>query len=515
MSAQENRGRPVGARSRLRRDVAREIRRSLALTALALVPGAGLTQTRYRRFGWVLLSLFVLGSLGLAVLVLAKGALATALAVAVRPDLLLTIAALAVVGALVWMFSIVLTHRDTEPERADLPARVGLRFFTALMCLLVALPTVQVVRYASIQRDVVGTVFSGDKTPAGGQPTAAKPKQAAADPWEDVPRVNMLLLGSDAGTDRVGIRTDSMVVASIDTKSGNTVLVSIPRNLERVPFPAKNPLRKLYPNGYYCPQAPPGSECLINGVWELAGERRDLFKNDPNPGLTTIRDVIGEVTGLSIDYSTVIDLAGFQSLVDAMGGVWVDVKERLPVNGYRTSSGAIAGVEGWIEPGRQKLDGYHALWYARSRLTSDDYSRMRRQRCLIGTILDQVNPATMLAKYPQLAQVAKDNISTDVKVSELPAWVELVQRIQRGSISSLTFTADNINPADPNFPRIRRMVQDAVAATPKAGGTATATAPGPPPGTGTAPRTPTSSLPTGATATTSPTGALVDVRSAC
>ena len=69
----------------------------------------------------------------------------------------------------------------------------------------------------------------------------------------------------------------------------------------------------------------PGNECLINAVWSVAEDNKALFKNDPNPGLTTIRDVIGEVTGLHVDYSTVIDLAGFQSLVDAMGGVTVNV----------------------------------------------------------------------------------------------------------------------------------------------------------------------------------------------
>ncbi|MDQ6715107.1 MAG: LCP family protein [Actinomycetota bacterium] len=510
MTADDHRGRPMGSRARRRRDLQARNRRSFVLTALAIVPGAGLTRTRHRLFGWILLAVCLVGLVAGLLLVRAKGLMGAALGVAVNPDLLLAIAGLAAVGGLVWIFSVVLTNRESEPTDADPRSRFALRLFTGLVCVLVALPTIQVVRYASIQRDVVGSVFSRGSLPQD-NPSAARPNQTAADSWKDVARVNMLLLGSDAGSDRTGVRTDSMVVASIDTKTGNTALISIPRSLQRVPFPASNPLRKLYPNGYYCPDAKPGDECLINGVWALAEQHKDLFKNDKNPGLTTIRGVISEVTGLSIDDTTVVDLAGFQSLVDAMGGVRVNVTERLPVNGYHTASGAIAGVEGWIEPGNQLLDGYHALWFARSRLTTDDYSRMRRQRCLIGTILDQVNPGTMLGKYPQLAQVAKNNIQTDINVADLPAWVDLVQRIQKGSITSLTFTEDIINTTRPDYAKIRQLVANAVNPPPAATGEATGTAGPTPTGTATSTKTPSPTTTKRPQDTTAP----VNVREAC
>jgi polyisoprenyl-teichoic acid--peptidoglycan teichoic acid transferase len=505
--------RPVGARTRLRRHVRRQTRRSVIHTALALIPGAGLLGTRYRRLGWLLLGLVAAIVVVVSLFVLAKGAVSAALNVAVRPDALLAIAGLTVVGGLVWVFSIILTHIGTAPGRVTGSNPWGLRVFTALICLIVAIPALQVVRYSLIQRDVVSTVFTGPSV-GGLTPSAlqtATPQAQAADPWADVRRVNLLLLGSDAGSDREGTRTDSMVEVSIDPQTGNAVLISIPRSLERAPIPASNPLHKLYPNGYYCPNAKAGEECLINGIWSLAEDNKDLFKNDPNPGLTSIRDVIGEVTGLHVDYSTVIDLAGFQSLVDAMGGVTVNVNERLPIQGYHTSSGGVAGIEGWIEPGRQTLDGYHALWYARSRLLSDDFSRMRRQRCLIGALLDQVKPVSMLAQYPQLAQVAKDNVATDIPVAQLPAWVDLVQRIQKGSITSLTFTSDNISPANPNYPKMREMVQAAInpAAAPVTPSTTTSA---PPTSTkGTSGKSTTSSP----TSTPTVAGGAVDVRSAC
>jgi LCP family protein required for cell wall assembly len=507
MSGEDQRRGPVGRRTRQRRQLRGETLRSLGLTTLAVVPGAGLTRTRYRLFGWILLSLFVLGVVALALLVTAKGALNTVLSLAVSQDLLLAVAGLSIFGGLVWIFSIILTHRGTEPANADPGLQRGLRLFTALICLVVAAPMVQVVRYAAIQRGVVDTVFAGSSTPKV-KGTAA-PDGAADDPWKGVTRVNMLLVGSDAGSDREGIRTDSMIVASINPQTGNTTLISIPRNLERVPFSASNPLHQLYPNGYSCPDAKPGAECLINAVWKTAEDNRALFKNDKNPGLTALRDAIEQVTGLKMDYSTVIDLDGFSKLVDAMGGVMVDVKERLPIGGKVDASGRLRGETGWVEQGYQRLDGFHALWYARSRVLSDDFDRMRRQRCLIGIIVAQVNPVMMLSKYPALAQVAQDNIWTDLAANELPAWVNLVQRMQRGTISSLTFTADNINTARPDFAKMRLLVQAAISppATPSS---VTTTKPTTPPSTAT-------TRPGPSTSTTRPPDgdAPVDVRDAC
>lgn len=163
MSGQVRRGGPVGRRTGHLREMRGETRRSLGLTALALVPGAGLTRSRYRLFGWVLLGLFVAAVVALALVVTAKGALNTAVSLAVSQDLLLTVAGLSVVAGLVWIFSIILTHRATEPPDADRALRRGLRLFTALVCLLVAAPVVEVARYAAIQRDVVDTVFVGSE----------------------------------------------------------------------------------------------------------------------------------------------------------------------------------------------------------------------------------------------------------------------------------------------------------------------------------------------------------------
>jgi len=298
------------------------------------------------------------------------------------------------------------------------------------------------------------------------------------DPWAHLGRVNVLLLGSDAGDNREGVRTDSMIVASIDTKTGNTVLLGLPRSLQKVPFPTSNPLHAVWPNGFNC-----GNQCLLNAVWEQAATvHRDLFPGDPNPGLTTTRDVIGEVLGLRIDTYTIIDLNGFKSLVDAMGGVDVNVPRKIPIGGGKNQrTGLSLPIYGYIPPGQQHLDGYKALWFARSREGSNDYERMGRQRCMVTALLDQANPAQLISRYPALAKVAKNNIQTGIRQQDLAAWVTLVQRIQHGTVRSLPLTNKVIGTVNPDFAQIRALVAASIApkrtTTPKPKPTGTATKP--------------------------------------
>lgn len=424
--------------------------RFFGLTALSTVlPGAGLLPTRRRPVGLALL----LGALLLGSLALfygwRKGFVVAALDLAVRPGMLVMLLVATVVGALLWCAGILLTARETAPRGAGRGWRAA---FAALCCLLVLAPAANAVRYLTIQHDVITVLTGGNES------------EEDANAWAGRPRVNVLLLGSDAADDRVGVRTDSMMVASIDTRTGDAVLFGLPRNLGHAPIPSSNPLSTLYPNGYDC-----GDECLLNGIWTLAADHAEsdpsLFPGDDNPGLTTTRDVIGEILGLSIDRTLVVNLRGFQALVNAMGGVDINVKERVCVscelvNGRIVFTG---GEERWIEPGFQHLDGYHALWYARSRAGSDDFSRMRRQRCVTGAILNQADPVALLRNYPALAEVVKDNVTLDIPTSELPAWAELVGTLQdEGSIRSLPITNRVVRVANPDYDRIRELVQVAI-----------------------------------------------------
>ncbi len=510
MSQPQERGRPRQGGSPVllvdTRRRGRTVGRSLGLTALGtLVPGAGLVAAGRRRTGVPLLAGSVLVVALLAAVTLRRGLVVTALSVAVSNTWLVLLSLGVGVAAIIWAVSIVATHAATRPSRA----RALTKGFTAAMCLMVLGPAVAAIQYAAIQRDLVGSMFanpaptapSGASAPAAGagpRPGArATPDPSRSDPWAGTARVNVLLLGSDAGADRTGVRTDSMMVASINPSTGNTVLFGLPRNLERVRFPAGDPLHRVWPHGYDC-----GSVCLLNAVWTEAYNHRSLFTGESNPGLTATRDAISQTLGLRIDNTAVIDLAGFTSLVDAMGGVTVTVHERIPIGGSHDVSGGIipGSIKGWIEKGTQHLNGYRALWFSRSRATTDDYSRMRRQRCMVGALLTQANPVALLGKYPQLARVAKTNISVDIPAGDLPAWVVLAQRVKHAKITSLPFTPANINVVHPNFAAIRVLVTSALSAS---------NAPAPltpkPAFNAAAPATPTAGTPTsGISTSTSP-----------
>jgi LCP family protein required for cell wall assembly len=463
-------------RETLRRELTSGFRRALGLTALGtVVPGAGLTQTRSRKAGWTILLLAILSGAAAAYYVLSTGVTNAALSIVARPNVLQALAVAFVVGGLLWCGSIILTAVQSRPTRLDRTRTRMLAGFTTLMVFVVAASSFKVAEYAAITQSTVASVF-------GSAP--ARPGQGAQvaegdDPWADQARVNVLLMGSDAGVGRTGTRTDSMIVASIDTKTGRTALISLPRNLQRVPLPDTSPLRGLYPTGTYgspvCirEQADPNDQCMLNAIWTEVDQYREDHPGEysgPVPGRDETRNVIAEVLGLKIDHTVVVDLKGFSRLIDAMGGVDINVKlsgngTKLPIGGHSDGRGGVIGESGYFKPGLQHLSGYYALWYARTRAADSDTYRQARQRCVVQAVINQVNPASMVAKYPEVAQILKDNVYTDVPAQNLPAFVDLIERVQKAhAITSVSFSQIKGFRADrPDFDQIHELVQKSIA----------------------------------------------------
>ena len=445
--------------------------RSVALGTL--FPGLGLLGTRWRNLGraLVLVTLLVIG------FTLARlwrgGVLRSALEASVSPEVLQWVGLGVLVGGVLWVGSIVLTAEQTWPPRRR-TGRVARVAFAAAACLIIAAPAAMAVQLLDVQATLIDESFASESDDNNNGLTGGSKE----DPWAGTPRVNTLLIGSDAGADRIGVRTDSLMVVSTNTETGDTLLIGIPRNLEFVPIPDDNPLSTVWPNGYDC-----GDECLMNGIWTLAEDRRDLFPGVESPGRQSTIDVVGEITGLEIDHSVVINLRGFTALVNAMGGVEINVQERVCTDCSQREDGSIRwtdGEERWIEPGVQRLNGHDALWYSRSRAGKDDFSRMRRQRCVAGALIDQADPVSLLRNYPELAAVVKNNVDFDIPRDDLTAWVDLILRVQEGgSIRSLPFTNKVLSPANPDFDEIRRLVDKALTppppSTPKPSSSATST----------------------------------------
>lgn len=314
-------------------------------------------------------------------------------------------------------------------------------------------------------------------------------------------RYNILLLGVDAADGRDGVRPDSINVASVHAETGRTVIFGLPRNLEGVPFPADSPLHDLYPDGYRCEDG----GCMINGIHTLAEEHADLYP-DKDAGLAAMTEVAEATLGLDINYYAMVDMGGFQSLINAMGGIRLDINKRIPMGGGGSN------VHGYIEPGENvHLDGYHALWFARSRHGSSDYERMIRQKCVMSAMARQLDPGTVATRFVQLSEAGGDILRTDVGGGHLAELAELALRAKDLDIVSVNFMPPLIVAADPDFDLIRATVNDTVAAseavdTPAAEPTPAATSEAPPEAAPEADDVPTTSeSATSEPATTAPT----------
>ena len=477
------RARPSGARSRARHGTGRGdgFGGVVGWTLLGgLVPGVGLIRAGRRVLGGIVLGMVVSALAAVAAFAVLGDPVRWTTSVAVNPAKLGWVVAALAGLTLAWVVLVVATHaslrrgaRLTGPQRFACAAM--------LVCLVGVgvLPAAKAADYALLTRQTLVTVFHEDPAPA--QSGAEQPQVEAPDPWASLPRVNVLLIGSDAGADREGVRPDTMIVASIDTATGNTVLFSLPRNLQRVPFPPGTPAAEAFPQGFYCinPANGVNTDCLLNGIWTFAENHAgDYYKGVKDPGLTATMQAAETVTGLSINNYVMINLQGFKEFVNAVGGLTIDVKQRLPIGGDVENP---SSTTGWIEPGVQKLDGYHALWYARSRWSTSDYDRMQRQRCVIGAMAQQADPVTVAENLPAILRTARQNIQTDIALSQLDAWVQLTQRVKGATVRSLPFTDAVVNTADPDVGRIHQLVQKALTppTSPPAASTTTSTTPAP------------------------------------
>ncbi|QEO13569.1 LytR family transcriptional regulator [Agromyces intestinalis] len=280
-------------------------------------------------------------------------------------------------------------------------------------------------------------------------------------------RYNILLLGGDSGPDRDGMRPDSMTVASIDATTGQAVMIGLPRDLEYVPFPEDSPLAAAYPEGYGAIDGCEVDVCLLNSIYtevELKSPEMypDAVARGSEPGIDAMIDAAEGVTGLEIQYFVLIDMQGFEQLIDALGGVDINVDTRLPIGGDEDNN----NVDGWIEPGPQHLDGFHALWFGRARygVAGGDYARMGRQRVLQEAVLRQFNPQNVLAKFQDVAAASADVVKTDIPQSALGYFVNLGMKTRELPIVHVELVPENgIDPAEPDWDYIHALVQQAVA----------------------------------------------------
>ncbi len=446
------------------RPSASDFRRFLGRTFIGtVIPGTGLIAAGRRRSGVTIFTVFLLGVTAVITFVVRDGR-AGVIDLGSDPDRLQVVAWGLLAAAVLWLLTAVASFYLLEPRHLRVPQRLLGVVVLVVTATLVLTPLSLGSRYAYTTSEVVGDVFVDEDE----QHSLTVPEGATEkDPWAGKSRVNVLILGADSGDDRDGTRTDTVMVASIDTETGDTALFSLPRNMQYMPFP-KGPMRDAYPDGYHGDEE---SEYWLFAMYKnVPAEFPEVFEDIPDPGAEALKLSVGEALGLDIDYYVMANLRGFQSLVNALGGIDIDVPYRIPIGTRAIEGVGCTRATGWIEPGEnQHLDGYHALWFARARCgpgpVNDDYERMRRQRCVIGAIAQQADPFNLLVRYQQLAKVAQDNMSTDIGRQRLADFADLALKVQEsGSIRSLPFTNQIVDYGDPDYDLIRTFVEDSLAA---------------------------------------------------
>ena len=506
----------AGAGSRLDRS----FRRCATLTiASTLLPGLGLAGAR-QRWAKILGVLLPIGFLGGLIWLAVRAIMNPERAIGwvLRPGLLRGALVVLIITAVGWACLIALTHLITRPKGLTTTKRaIGAGLVIALT-FIVSAPLAVGARYTLSQLQLLGSI-TGDDVTAGSRPNI---DTNAENPWKDTPRLNILLLGADSTDTRIKDaggsytpRTDTIMVASIDTTTGDTTLIQIPRNLEHTPFPEGSKLAQLFPRGFR--GAGDEAEWYVNALWEktVAGDHPEMIEalgtpTPTYPGAEVLKQGIEGITGLHMHYFALVNIDGLEQLINAMGGVRLNVNRKLPIGGDHQTG---RRPHGWVQPGEnQLLDGYNAMWYARSRFDSDDYDRMARQSCLVNAVIKQADPLTMLTRYEGIAQASSDMVMTDIPQEVLALVAQLAVKVKDASVSRLAFVdgQNGFVSANPDFTLTRTRVHDAITppthtteptATTTPTETPSTTKPSPTPTTNTPPEQP-SATPTAAPAST-------------
>jgi LCP family protein required for cell wall assembly len=288
---------------------------------------------------------------------------------------------------------------------------------------------------------VATTATTPPRTTVAAKP-AARPAPVEAGRW------NIALLGGDAGPRRRGLRTDTMIVVSIDRGTGDLASISVPRNLQRLPMP-KGVLRKRFPSGF---------NNFANALYPYVATHPDLHL-DPSE---SIKGALAELLGIPIDNYVLVDMAGFIKIIDALGGVTVDLSARVPlvpnIDG-RTKEAPAVG------PGPVRMNGKMALSFVRTREADSDYQRMKRQRCLLVAVARKTSPVQLAKSYLSLVGAVEGAFRSDIPRARLGELVRLFAKVHVDNARTLVLVPPVITPAHPDIARIRSLVAETLAAS--------------------------------------------------
>jgi LCP family protein required for cell wall assembly len=406
------------------------------MAASILLPGLP-TIRRVPLLGVLLFTIGVAVPIVLAAWVLSKRD--DIVALALEPRFLTTVTA---VGC-----AVVLTRLLAVAEVAHAFRRTsgiaGRTVVATLVVLAMAVPVLLLSLRANQARTMVASVF-GD-----GGPALYEPQKQAVDPGAVT---NILLLGGDAGPGRWGLRTDTMILVSINDATGRTALVSIPRNLTHLQFPPGSPLAAEYPNGF---------DDLANAVFPHVSTSPDLMEyygtSGRQPEAVALSEAIGYSLDVNIDDYALVNMQGFTTIIDAVGGVTLDLSESVPLPPSIPGEHPLPSS---IGPGQVEMDGATAIAYARSRSADSDYQRMGRQRQLLAALGSQISPKEAISGFGSVTGALEDSMRTSLSAGEFASLLDTLG--DNSAIGeSVGLVPPLIQPGHPDYAQIRTII-DAV-----------------------------------------------------
>jgi LCP family protein required for cell wall assembly len=419
----------------------------------AIIPGVGQLVAGVRRRGFVLLAIFLLVSL-VGVIILTRGFDAI-LTWAVQPKVLLALLWVNIIIMLVRMFAVidawmtakVGTLKPIRPSGSGiLMTGVGL----ALILVFTVAPHAIAGYYTIVSHNLLTTVFAGDDgngtkpstttthrstNSSGGSPGSETTETSESTTttlpldWGSDGRMTILLIGTDAGFGRQGARADSMNVASIDMETGNAAIFGLPRNTGDTPLGKKTAAAlgmKKYPD-------------LLNSLYTAALQHPEIAPDGGDPGAEAVRETASLILGIPIDYYAVVNMMGLVDMVDALGGIDVNLKKALHIT-YAPLKEGEPKKSYTFNVGVNHLDGLEALAYARDRSDSDDYVRMGRQRCVIMAMLYQNGVSKLTLRFPKIATALEKSVETNLPLSALPDLIKLRSKVKTNEMISVGFT---------------------------------------------------------------------------
>lgn len=285
--------------------------------------------------------------------------------------------------------------------------------------------------YVQSTRDLLNDVFAIPESDSAQAATA--------------PRLNIMLLGGDAGIGRVGLRTDSISVLSVNKVSGKTTIIGIPRNMQGVKFNPSSPLYKKFPKGYRCPK----NQCLLEYVYNYGMGHKSLYSaakyGGKSAGVLAMRDALEGLLGIKINNYVLIDMTGFLKVIDAVGGVEVCVPKTIVAQDGKTL----------FQKGCQKMSGGSALLYSRTRYDSNDYNRMRKQRLVQVALIKQIAPLELIKAFLDVSSAHRGYIKTDFLREDAGWLIPLAEQANKLAVGTLELSPPKYSMTQPNLAKIR------------------------------------------------------------